>query len=145
MPSDPDFLFNELLKNEKNHPDLVEEKIPYWAGLWPSAIGLSEFIYEHPDIVKGKTILEIGCGLGLPGIVSSKAGGLVTLSDYLPQALDFAGYNWSLNLTTKPDLLMLDWRHPGELIPRHVILASDIAYEKKSFGSVKKSLKALCY
>jgi predicted nicotinamide N-methyase len=143
QPHDPEVLFNELLQNDKNHPDVVDEKIPYWAELWPSAIGLSEFILEHRDIVNGKSVLEIGCGLGLPGIVAARCGGIVTMTDYLQPALNFAEYNWQLNFSTKPDLQLLDWRNTESMIPYDVVIASDIAYEKKSFESVIKSLNSL--
>ena len=42
--------------------------------VWECALDLVEYIKEHPDFVKGKTVLEIGCGQGLPGIMALKQG-----------------------------------------------------------------------
>ena len=83
----PELLFDELLKNDLGHEDLQDERIPYWGELWPSSIALSEFLNENSELISGKKIIEIGCGLGLAGIVAAKLGGTVTLTDYLPAAL----------------------------------------------------------
>ena len=124
---DPEKLFDELLSKSKNHPDVINENIPYWGELWPSAIGLSQFITENSNLIHGKNILEIGCGLGLPGIVASLLGGNVILSDYLHAALQYAEYNWKLNITSLPELKLLDWRSIENVSPVDVLLASDIA------------------
>ena len=140
---DPEKLFDELLSKSKNHPDVINENIPYWGELWPSAIGLSQFITENSNLIHGKNILEIGCGLGLPGIVASLLGGNVILSDYLHVALQYAEYNWKLNITTLPELKLLDWRSIENVSPVDVLLASDIAYESKSFVPIILALKSL--
>jgi hypothetical protein len=41
---DIDKLFNQFLSKSPSDPDIVDERMPYWADLWPSAIGISEFI-----------------------------------------------------------------------------------------------------
>ena len=98
---DIDKLFNQLLSKSPSDLNIVDERMPYWADLWPSAIGLSEYIDSHSAVVKNKDVLEIGCGLGLPGIVAALCGGKVTMTDYLQEALDFAENNWNKNLTIK--------------------------------------------
>ena len=139
----PEILFDELLKNNFDHPDLIDERIPYWSELWPSAIALSEYIFDNPDLANGKEITEIGCGLGLPGIVAAKIGGNVTLTDYLPAALEFAEYNWDLNFSSKANTRFLDWRNPADIIPADVLLASDVAYERRNFNPLLKSFNLL--
>lgn len=140
---DPESLFDELLRKSKDHPDVINENIPYWGELWPSAIGLSQFITENASLIADKNIIEIGCGLGLPGIVASLLGGNVILTDYLPAALNFAEYNWKLNFASTPDLRLLDWRNIENVSPSDVLLASDIAYESKSFVPIILALKSL--
>ena len=139
----PEFLFDDFLKKKPEDEDFKDEQIPYWADLWPSAIALSEFLVDNSKLVKDKSVLEIGCGLGLVGIVAAKLGGLVTLTDYLPAALEFAEYNWKLNFKTKADVQLLDWRKPQNILPVDVLLASDIAYESRSFKPLLKALKVL--
>ena len=54
--------------------------------------------------------LEVGCGLGLPGIVALSLGLHVTFSDYDATALRFAADNARLNGCGDFELLHMDWR-----------------------------------
>jgi 2-polyprenyl-3-methyl-5-hydroxy-6-metoxy-1,4-benzoquinol methylase len=67
----------------------------------------------------------------------------VTLTDYLKDALNLAGENWKLNLPIAPTLQLLDWRDVTLKEKFDVILASDVAYESKSFKPIMISLKKL--
>jgi predicted nicotinamide N-methyase len=138
---DIDKLFNRLLSKSPGDPDVLDERMPYWADLWPSAIGLSQFIDENPALVKGKNVIELGCGLGMPGIVAALNDANVTMTDYLQEALDFAENNWKKNLAIKFNGQLLDWRDVSKVDKADVILASDVAYESRSFEPLKKSLK----
>ena len=111
-----DELFEALVNKGTDHPDVVDERIPYWADLWASAIGLSRYLVDNQLIVKGKDVLEIGCGLGLPAIVAGKLGAVHTIAtDYLPEALDFAKLNWQQNLPLENvEFKVLDWRNIPE-------------------------------
>ena len=136
---DIDKLFNELLSKGASDLNVVDERMPYWADLWPSAIGLAEYIDSNPETVQGKKILEIGCGLGLPGIVAQLCEGKVTMSDYLQEALDFAENNWHKNLSEKFNGILLDWRDSSSFEKTDLIIASDVAYESRSFQPLKDS------
>ncbi len=148
-----DELFEALVNKGTDHPDVVDERIPYWADLWASAIGLSHYLADNQVFVKGKDVLEIGCGLGLPAIVAGKLGAAHTIAtDYLPEALDFAKLNWEQNLPLENvEFTVLDWRNipenfaknvsqtserVGEEAPQYkadILLAADVAYEKRAF------------
>jgi len=137
--SDIDSLFNSLIAKGDNDPDVLDERIPYWAELWPSAIALSKFLVEQKVIHAGAKVLEIGCGLGLPGIVAAKLGANVIFSDYLPEALEAARMNAHQNGISDSAFLTMDWRKP-EMIPGlQFILASDVAYERRSFESLMQA------
>ena len=139
---DPELLLNQLLAKDSNNIDVLDERIPYWAEIWPSSIGLSEFISENRQLVSGKTVLEIGCGPGLPGIVAALLGGQVEMTDYMQEALDLAAHNWSLNLIDAPKVSLLDWREPL-VKSAEVIIASDVAYESRSYKPLIAALKSL--
>ena len=143
MPENPEKLFEELLDKDKHHEDLSDERIPYWGELWPSAMAMAEFIFENPALIKGKKIIEIGCGLGLPGIAAGICGGYVTQTDYMSASVKFATFNWALNLESKPESKKLDWRKPGKTTSFDVLLASDVAYENRSFKPVISAMKSL--
>lgn len=132
IPDDVEILFDELLQKEETDISVKDEQIPYWAELWPSALALAEFILTNPELVRNKKVLEIGCGLALPGIVAGKFANEVLLTDYLPDPVAYANYNWSLNHPSVPSAELLDWRNPS--VERYdVLLASDIAYESRAF------------
>ena len=109
----------------------ADEYMPYWADLWPAARMLAKII-KHEAWTPGTPALEIGCGLGLPGIVALSRGLQVTFSDYDPCALRFAADNARLNGYESFGLMQLDWRHPPEGLRMPVILASDLIYELRN-------------
>ncbi|KAL3132844.1 hypothetical protein ABBQ38_006769 [Trebouxia sp. C0009 RCD-2024] len=53
---------------------LEGDRDPYWCRLWPSAVALAQLILQQPELVKGKRVCDIGCGLGLAGIAAALAG-----------------------------------------------------------------------
>src|SRR5438046_3881241 len=63
-----------------------DEYLPYWADLWPAARMLAKTVLREPW-TRGTPALEIGCGLGLPGVAALSAGLRVTFSDYDATAL----------------------------------------------------------
>ena len=113
-----------------------DERLPYWADIWPSAIALSEYVLENQKVFKGKKILELGCGLGLVGITVTAIGGDVLFTDYDPHALRFTQTNFKRNFSRPASVQLLDWRNPGNSESFDIILAADILYEKRWLGPV---------
>jgi predicted nicotinamide N-methyase len=79
----------------------------------------------------GLTALEIGCGLGLPGVAALSRGLRVIFSDIDATALRFAAGNARQNGFNNFELLQLDWRNPPANLKVPVILASDLIYERR--------------
>ena len=86
-----------------------DEYLPYWAELWPASRMLAKAILREPW-QPGLEALEVGCGLGLPGIAALAAGLRVIFSDYDATALHFAAANARDNGFHDFRLLQLDWR-----------------------------------
>src|SRR5262245_4113936 len=78
-----------LLKDEA-------EESPYWAHLWTGALTLARYVEERVNC-RDLDVLDLGCGLGLTGIVAALKGGKVTFADKEPAALAFATVNAQLN------------------------------------------------
>jgi predicted nicotinamide N-methyase len=138
-----DELYDQLIAKGLEHDDVADERIPYWAELWPSAVGLSIHLAKHPEQIAGKKVLEIGCGLGLPACVAAKLGGKVSATDYLQDAVDFAEKNAVANHVNGIQFTTLDWRKPDGIEPWEVLLASDVAYDRSQFEHLLGAFKLL--
>ena len=105
--------------------------MPYWAYLWPGAVMLAEAVAREP-LRAGTRALEIGCGLGLAGLVGLARGLRVHFTDYDEAALGFVarsvrenGFDPAASSTSR-----LDWRDPpDDRFP--LILAADVLYERR--------------
>jgi predicted nicotinamide N-methyase len=105
-----------------------DERLPYWAELWPSSLILARHIATLDG--KGRSLLELGCGIGLVAAAASGAGFAVTATDYYADALLFASVNVARNGGAEPRVMELDWRAVPEGLGRFdVIVASDVLYE----------------
>ncbi|TIT67079.1 MAG: methyltransferase [Mesorhizobium sp.] len=58
------------------HDDLDEAEPlpPYWAYAWAGGAVLARHILNHPEIVAGRRVLDLGAGSGLVGIAAARAG-----------------------------------------------------------------------
>ncbi|HPN72017.1 MAG TPA: hypothetical protein PLZ32_20975 [Saprospiraceae bacterium] len=147
-----DEVFDQLIAQSPNHIDVIDERIPYWTELWPSAIGLSQYLIDNHNIIKEKRVLEIGCGLALPSIISGFClPAKVIASDYLPDALDFVSRNWLLNHESYTPFQtdILDWRtlfnDPENVVDFDLILASDVIYEGRYVKDMLQLVKNMPY
>eukprot|EP01041_Mallomonas_annulata_P005958 gene5958-12027_t len=66
--------------------------------LWPSSIILSRILLNMNWLLNKKNILELGAGLGLAGLVSSKFASYVCLTDFNEVVLENLQYNVNLNI-----------------------------------------------
>jgi hypothetical protein len=53
----------------------ADEADPYWTRVWPSAVALAKEVLRRPELVAGKRVCDLGCGLGVAGIAAALAGG----------------------------------------------------------------------
>ena len=106
-----------------------DERLPYWAELWPSARILGEHVLGMAG--DDRTLLELGCGSGVVTTCASLARFDVTASDYYDDALRFARVNTWRNGARAPRVALLDWRNLPPRAKRYdVIAASDVLYER---------------
>ena len=103
------------------------DQVPCWAEAWPAARGLAAYFLQGPRL-DGTSVLELGAGVGLPGVACGLQGSNVTFSDFQPLALSLCEANARLHRLPLPPAA-------GRLAPYRcrerfdLVLASDIAYE----------------
>lgn len=109
---------------------VMDERLPYWADLWPSARVLAGALLAMNGT--GRSLLEMGCGLGLDTTAAMAAGFSVTATDYYEDAIHMARLNASRNLGREPQVRMVNWRAwPENIGTFDVVMAADVLYEKE--------------
>lgn len=105
-----------------------DDRLPYWADLWPSARVLADHLVRHRG--DGRRALELGCGSGLVSSALAMAGYQVTATDYYQDAIEFTGVNAHRNSGKRVKTRLVDWRNmPRDLGHFDVVVASDVLYE----------------
>ncbi len=117
-----------LLDRISQEDFMKDEKMPYWAEIWPAAVVLSEFILEELS-VEGKRIIELGAGVGVASIVAASAGADVLSTDYSEEAIRFIRLNAGKNNVVL-DTARLDWRFVQLEKRFNVLFAADVLYER---------------
>lgn len=128
-----------------------DERLPYWAELWPSSLAMAKWLKSQEEIIRGRSCLDMGCGLGFTSLCAAHLGAYVLGVDYEEAAITLACENaelnqislrtWeemqSLNFTQSEahkgsvDFRCMDWRRPCIASKSvDILFASDIVYEK---------------
>lgn len=120
-----------------------DERLPYWAELWPSAIALGRHVAGR-DLAGGRAI-ELGCGVGLPTVAALARGARVLATDHYEAALDFTRYNAHANTGREPETALLDWHAPRThgLGIFDLVLAADVLYEERNVPALTALVPAL--
>lgn len=110
-----------------------DERLPYWADLWPSSVALARHVAEGKHL-GGRRAVELGCGVGLPGIIALARGADVLATDHYEAALDFTRYNALANLGRELRTQILDWHAPRTQSPGYfdLVLVADVLYERRN-------------
>lgn len=129
-----------LIAHPRSAEDLIDEddyardeRLPYWADLWPSAHVLAAELAARD--LAGMRVLELGCGVGLPAIVAALGGARVLATDWYEEALGHARANADAN-GASIETMLVDWRSPPEALgtraPFDLIVGADVLYEQRN-------------
>jgi len=131
----------ESLDGDQKMDPFAEDLCPYFGILWPAGEALAVFLAEYPQLIKNKSVLEIGCGIGLPSMVASYFGGSVVATDFHPDVEEFFLRNCRHSVV-QCEYKKLNWRDTSvdeKLFD--VVMGSDILYESKHPIEVAQGLK----
>lgn len=101
---------------------------PYWAFAWAGGQALARHLMDHPPLVAGARVLDLGAGAGLGAIAAARAGaGAVCANDVDPFALAAIALNAAEN-DARIEI------RAGDLLDgaaeADVVLAGDVFYEQ---------------
>ncbi len=117
-----------------NKEDVFTE-FPLWSKIWEASIVLANHIWAIPVNPEGH-LLEIGCGVGVVGVVAARCGHRVTMTEYNPDSINFARANAHFNRRGEsplPQIVELDWTKPLLVGRFYVILGSEVVYKEEYF------------
>lgn len=107
-------------------------EFPFWIRLWDAAMVLAYVLGGQKD-VQDKRLLELGAGLGAPGLAAAAAGYQVTLSDYEDIILDFQKVSAAASQLDSVEFCHFDWLNPPPLEPFDVLAGAEILFREEFF------------
>jgi predicted nicotinamide N-methyase len=114
---------------EKTESWLEENNVapPYWAFSWPGSEAIAHHLAQHPELVRGKRVLDFAAGCGLAAIAAVIAGAeRVEANEIDPLAIAAMTLNAAAN-NVKIDAIFGDII--GQPCRWDVIFCGDVCYE----------------
>ena len=106
---------------------------PFWAKVWASAEALTSYLASKPELIKGKQILEIGAGTGVPSFSIAHIAGELIISDHSGEAVELMEKNIAHLGLINVKAMCLDWNDFPETVKADTLLLSDINYAPDQF------------
>lgn len=119
--------------------------------VWPASVLLSRWLCSHPELVRGKVIVELGAGLGLCGFVAARLGAKQVIMTDLEGALSVLHEGVSANKLHNVAVMPLLWgdeEHISKITAFGVdlVLGADIAcnLDEETFEQLASTCFKLC-
>jgi len=149
--ADPRVVLDRVIAAEAKGPP---QRMPYWAEVWESAIAIGQWLVEaegagasgkgpaaeraqsldarpaaqHRRFSARLSVLDLGCGMGLAGMVAAAVGHQVMFADIETDALLFAEVNaWPWRAAAR--FRRLNWQTDALGERFDLILGADVLYE----------------
>jgi predicted nicotinamide N-methyase len=102
---------------------------PFWAFAWAGGQALARYVLDHPDLLAGRSVLDLAAGSGLVAVAAMKAGAArVTAVEIDELAVAAIGINAEANgVAVTPLLADVLEREPDA----EVVLAGDVFYSRE--------------
>ncbi|XP_077221260.1 putative methyltransferase family protein isoform X2 [Tasmannia lanceolata] len=95
----------------------------YGMFVWPCSIVLAEYVWQQRSRFSGASVVELGAGTSLPGLVAAKVGSDVVLSDS-SNRLEILGLTWG------------EWDAPLFNLYPNIVLGADVLYDTNDFDDL---------
>lgn len=116
----------------------MKERFPYGITLWAAAIALAHEVALRADEFRGKRVLELGAGTGLPGIVAASQATKVVQTDRYELVMSVCKRNMRLNGVENIEQRLVDWTDWTDGERYDWILGSDILYGEEMHPYLRK-------
>ncbi len=110
---------------------------PYWAHLWSGARVLAAAVP-----VRGGRAVELGCGLGLPGLAAARRGAAVTFVDRARAPVAFVRASAAANDLGRVDAVMADFTAGAVAARFDLVLLAEVLYDRAAFPAVAHAIAA---
>ncbi len=111
---------------------------PYWVQIWPASVAMARLLWRMGSL-SSLRVLDLGCGLGVPGITACRGGGQVTFADLQPDALAFAMWNGSRQgAQVAPTPRQVDWSREDLVGTFDVMLLADVSYRPIHHAALRR-------
>jgi methyltransferase-like protein 23 len=116
-------------------------RLPYGVALWPAALALAHEIATRPETFRGRRVLELGAGIGLPGIVAAGLGASVVQTDRNDGALAVCRLNGSRNGVPGIEYRLADWAEWNDPTTYDWIIGADVLYAEDGHAHLRRILE----
>lgn len=123
-------------------PENPLQDFPLWAKAWEASWVLADYLAGLPADPR-KRFLEIGCGLGLVGVVAASFGHKVVMTEHNPDAIGFARANAEMNHCSDVEIIDLDWNSPALYGRFDWIVGSEVVYHERDFEPLRQLFERL--
>ena len=120
---------------------------PYWCRIWPAAVSVARHLARlgnanQPSPLHGLRVLDLGCGIGLPGIQAAVLGAKLCSVDFEADALRFAQWNAEAqpSCAFAPTIQQVDWSQGIVAGTFDLVLLSDVSYHETHHAPIRRQL-----
>ncbi|XP_006658031.1 protein N-terminal and lysine N-methyltransferase efm7 [Oryza brachyantha] len=124
--------------------------------VWPGAVLMNTYLSEHPETVKDHSVIELGSGVGITGILCSRFCKEVVLTDHNDEVLEIIKKNIEMQSCSGNDNSVLtaeklEWgnhAHISNIIEKHpagfdLVLGADICFQQSSISCLFDTVERL--
>jgi predicted nicotinamide N-methyase len=128
----------EITEQRHGGPGLAP---PFWAFPWAGGQALARYVLDHPDLVAGRTVLDLAAGSGLVALAASLAGARSVVANEIdPYAIAAVRLNAAANereIRTYQGNLLVEAASDAD-----VVLAGDVFYNRDMAAAMLRFLRA---
>jgi len=121
---------------------------PYWCRVWPAAVAIARHLACLDALadglpLRGLRVLDLGCGVGVPGIQAAAIGAELCSADFEPDAGRFAQWNAQVQpgCSHPPTTQHVDWSQGTVTGTFDIVLLSDVTYHETHHVPIRRQLK----